>query len=136
MIYIIGPGHGGPGLVAHTYLEGSYTELYPAIEQDRAGMRRLFWQFSWPSGIPSHVAPKAPGSIHERGELSYSLAHAWRDVRQSRTVRPVYPFPIQARRMSETTPTVATPAAHSAKNQSQRLTLGREASALNDSPRG
>jgi xylulose-5-phosphate/fructose-6-phosphate phosphoketolase len=77
MIYIIGPGHGGPGLVAHTYLEGSYTELYPAIERNRNGMHRLFRQFSWPGGIPSHVAPETPGSIHEGGELGYSLAHAY-----------------------------------------------------------
>src|SRR6187402_1182348 len=77
MIYIIGPGHGGPGLVAHTYLEGSYTEFYPAIERDRSGMRRLFRQFSWPGGIPSHVAPETPGSIHEGGELGYALVHAY-----------------------------------------------------------
>jgi len=77
MIYVIGPGHGGPGLVAHTYLEGSYTELYPAIERNRTGMQRLFRQFSWPGGIPSHVAPETPGSIHEGGELGYSLAHAY-----------------------------------------------------------
>ncbi|CAM3285236.1 Xylulose-5-phosphate phosphoketolase [Sphingomonas antarctica] len=77
MIYIIGPGHGGPGIVAHTYLEGSYTELYPAIERNRGGMQRLFRQFSWPGGIPSHVAPETPGSIHEGGELGYSLAHAY-----------------------------------------------------------
>jgi xylulose-5-phosphate/fructose-6-phosphate phosphoketolase len=77
MIYIIGPGHGGPGLVAQTYLEGSYTERYPAIEQNRNGMRRLFRQFSWPCGIPSHVSPETPGSIHEGGELGYSLAHAY-----------------------------------------------------------
>ncbi|WP_049620970.1 phosphoketolase family protein [Frateuria defendens] len=77
MIYVIGPGHGGPGLVAHAYLEGSYTEVYPDIERDRNGMRRLFRQFSWPYGIPSHVAPETPGSIHEGGELGYSLAHAY-----------------------------------------------------------
>ncbi|MBV1690411.1 phosphoketolase family protein [Novosphingobium sp. G106] len=77
MIYVIGPGHGGPGLVAHTYLEGSYTELFPAIERDRSGMRRLFRQFSWPGGVPSHVAPETPGSIHEGGELGYSLVHAY-----------------------------------------------------------
>ncbi len=77
MIYIIGPGHGGPGLVAHAYLEGSYTERYPDIERNRAGLRRLFRQFSWPYGIPSHVAPEVPGSIHEGGELGYSLAHAY-----------------------------------------------------------
>jgi xylulose-5-phosphate/fructose-6-phosphate phosphoketolase len=77
MIYIIGPGHGGPGLVAHSYLEGSYTEIYPNIERSRDGLRRLFRQFSWPYGIPSHVAPETPGSIHEGGELGYSLAHAY-----------------------------------------------------------
>ncbi len=77
MIAIIGPGHGGPGLVANTYLEGSYTERYPAIERSRGGMERLFRQFSWPGGIPSHVAPETPGSIHEGGELGYSLAHAF-----------------------------------------------------------
>lgn len=77
MIYIIGPGHGGPGLVAHTYLEGSYTERYPAVERSRSGLHRLFRQFSWPYGIPSHVAPETPGSIHEGGELGYSLAHAY-----------------------------------------------------------
>src|SRR5579859_3183764 len=77
MMYIIGPGHGGPGLVAHTYLEGSYTEIYPNIEQNRYGLHRLFQQFSWPYGIPSHVAPETPGSIHEGGELGYSLLHAY-----------------------------------------------------------
>ncbi len=77
MIAVIGPGHGGPGIVAHTYLEGSYTERYPAIERSRGGMDRLFRQFSWPGGIPSHVAPETPGSIHEGGELGYSLAHAY-----------------------------------------------------------
>jgi len=77
MIYIIGPGHGGPGLVAHSYLEGTYTETYPNIERNRDGLKRLFRQFSWPYGIPSHVAPETPGSIHEGGELGYSLAHAY-----------------------------------------------------------
>ena len=77
MIYIIGPGHGGPGLVANTYLEGSYTEIYPHIEQNEDGIKRLFRQFSWPYGIPSHVAPETPGSIHEGGELGYSLVHAY-----------------------------------------------------------
>ena len=77
MMYIIGPGHGGPGLVAHTYLEGSYSEIYPSIEQNRDGMKRLFRQFSWPYGIPSHVAPETPGSIHEGGELGYALVHAF-----------------------------------------------------------
>ncbi|WP_158748334.1 phosphoketolase [Acidobacterium sp. S8] len=77
MIYIIGPGHGGPGIVANTYLEGSYTEIYPHIEQNEDGIKRLFRQFSWPYGIPSHVAPETPGSIHEGGELGYSLLHAY-----------------------------------------------------------
>src|SRR5260370_10239716 len=77
MIYIIGPGHGGPGLVATTYLEGPHTEIYPSIERSRYGLQRLFRQFSWPYGIPSHVAPETPGSIHEGGGLGYSLAHAY-----------------------------------------------------------
>jgi len=77
MMYIIGPGHGGPGIVAHTYLEGTYTEIYPNVEQNRDGIKRLFKQFSWPYGIPSHVAPETPGSIHEGGELGYSLLHAY-----------------------------------------------------------
>jgi xylulose-5-phosphate/fructose-6-phosphate phosphoketolase len=77
MINVIGPGHGGPGLVAQTYLEGSYTERYPAIERSRNGLHRLFRQFSWPGGIPSHVSSETPGSIHEGGELGYSLAHAY-----------------------------------------------------------
>src|SRR6266536_1374256 len=77
MIYVIGPGHGGPGLVAHTYLESSYTEIYPNIERSRNGLPRLFRQFSWPYGVPSHVAPETPGSINEGGELGYSLAHAY-----------------------------------------------------------
>ncbi len=76
-IYIIGPGHGGPGLVANAYLEGTYTEVYPAITQDKDGMRKLFRQFSFPGGIPSHVAPETPGSIHEGGELGYALVHAY-----------------------------------------------------------
>ena len=77
MMYVIGPGHGGPGIVANTYLEGSYTEHYPAIERNRNGLERLFRQFSWPQGIPSHVSPEVPGSIHEGGELGYSLVHAY-----------------------------------------------------------
>jgi xylulose-5-phosphate/fructose-6-phosphate phosphoketolase len=77
MIYIAGPGHGGPALVANTYLEGSYSELYPDISQDEAGLKRLFKQFSFPGGISSHVAPTTPGSIHEGGELGYSLSHAF-----------------------------------------------------------
>ena len=77
MFYIAGPGHGGPSLVANTYLEGSYSEIYPNISQDKAGMKRLFKQFSFPSGISSHVAPSTPGSIHEGGELGYSLSHAF-----------------------------------------------------------
>ena len=77
MIYISGPGHGGPALVANTYLEGSYSEIYPNISQDEAGLKKLFKQFSFPGGIPSHVAPETPGSIHEGGELGYSLSHAF-----------------------------------------------------------
>src|SRR2546429_8046559 len=77
MIYITGPGHGGPGLVANAYLEGTYSEIYSNVSQDEDGMRRLFKQFSFPGGIPSHVAPETPGSIHEGGELGYSLAHAF-----------------------------------------------------------
>ncbi|NJN02896.1 MAG: phosphoketolase family protein [Leptolyngbyaceae cyanobacterium RM1_1_2] len=77
MIYIAGPGHGGPGLVANTYLEGSYSEHYPNISPDAAGMKHLFKQFSFPGGIPSHVAPETPGSIHEGGELGYALSHAY-----------------------------------------------------------
>ena len=76
MIYICGPGHGGPGMVANTWLEGSYSEFYPNITQDVEGMKRLFTQFSFPGGIPSHAAPETPGSIHEGGELGYSLLHA------------------------------------------------------------
>ena len=77
MIYITGPGHGGPGLVANTYLEGTYSEVYPDISEDEEGMRKLFKQFSFPGGIPSHVAPEVPGSIHEGGELGYALLHAY-----------------------------------------------------------
>lgn len=77
MIYITGPGHGGPGLVANTYLEGTYSEVYPNISSDEAGMKQLFKQFSFPGGIPSHVAPETPGSIHEGGELGYALSHAF-----------------------------------------------------------
>src|SRR5215469_9871401 len=77
MMFVIGPGHGGPGIVANTYLEGSYTEIYPRIELNRDGIKRLFRQFSWPYGVPSHVAPEVPGSIHEGGELGYSLLHAY-----------------------------------------------------------
>jgi xylulose-5-phosphate/fructose-6-phosphate phosphoketolase len=75
-IYICGPGHGGPGMVANTYLEGTYSELYPNIQQNEDGLHRLFRQFSFPGGIPSHAAPETPGSIHEGGELGYSLSHA------------------------------------------------------------
>jgi xylulose-5-phosphate/fructose-6-phosphate phosphoketolase len=77
MIYISGPGHGGPALVANTYLEGTYSEIYPNISQDAAGLKKLFTQFSFPGGIPSHVSPECPGSIHEGGELGYSLSHAF-----------------------------------------------------------
>ncbi len=77
MIYISGPGHGGPALVANTYLEGTYSEVYPNISQDEAGLKKLFTQFSFPGGIPSHVSPECPGSMHEGGELGYSLSHAF-----------------------------------------------------------
>ncbi len=77
MVYIAGPGHGGPGLVANAYLEGTYSEVYPNVSQDEEGMKRLFKQFSFPGGIPSHVAPETPGSIHEGGELGYALVHAY-----------------------------------------------------------
>lgn len=77
MIFLAGPGHGGPAMVAQTYLEGTYSEMYPAVSQDAEGMKRLFRQFSFPGGIPSHAAPETPGSIHEGGELGYVLAHAY-----------------------------------------------------------
>jgi xylulose-5-phosphate/fructose-6-phosphate phosphoketolase len=77
MIYVLGPGHGGPAAVANAWLEGTYSEVYPHVSQDASGMERLFRQFSYPGGIPSHVAPETPGSIHEGGELGYSLAHAY-----------------------------------------------------------
>ena len=76
-IYVFGPGHGGPAAVANAYLEGTYSELYPEVSRDERGMRRLFEQFSYPGGIPSHVAPETPGSIHEGGELGYALSHAF-----------------------------------------------------------
>ena len=77
MLYISGPGHGGPALVANAYLEGTYSEVYHSIGQDEAGLKRLFTQFSFPGGIPSHVAPETPGSMHEGGELGYALSHAY-----------------------------------------------------------
>ena len=77
MFYIAGPGHGGPALVGNTYLEGTYSEIYPDISQDEEGLKKLFKQFSFPGGIPSHVSPECPGSIHEGGELGYSLSHAF-----------------------------------------------------------
>src|SRR5580700_10538813 len=76
-LYVTGPGHGGPGLVANAYLEGTYSEVYSSISRDEDGMRALFRQFSFPGGIPSHVAPETPGSIHEGGELGYALVHAY-----------------------------------------------------------
>ncbi len=76
-IFITGPGHGAPALVANTWMEGSYSELYPDVSQDKAGMQKLFKQFSYPGGVPSHCSPETPGSIHEGGELGYSLAHAY-----------------------------------------------------------
>src|ERR1700676_2106246 len=77
MIYVSGPGHGGPAVVGNTYLEGSYSEIYPNISRDEAGLRKLFVQFSFPGGIPSHASPECPGSIHEGGELGYSLSHSF-----------------------------------------------------------
>src|SRR6266508_1051064 len=77
MIYVSGPGHGGPAVVANTYLEGTYSEIYPNISEDEAGLRKLFIQFSFPGGIPSHASPECPGSIHEGGELGYSLSHSF-----------------------------------------------------------
>jgi xylulose-5-phosphate/fructose-6-phosphate phosphoketolase len=77
MMYVIGPGHGGPAALAATWLDGTYTEVYPNITQDAVGMHALFRQFSFPGGVPSHVAPETPGSIHEGGELGYSLSHAF-----------------------------------------------------------
>jgi len=77
ILYVCGPGHGGPGMVANTWLEGTYSEVYPQVSRDAEGMRRLFKQFSFPGGIPSHVAPQTPGSIHEGGELGYALVHAY-----------------------------------------------------------
>ena len=77
VIDVTGPGHGGPALVANTYLEGTYSELYPNVSQDEQGMKKLFTQFSFPGGIPSHVAPETPGSINEGGELGYALSHAY-----------------------------------------------------------
>src|SRR2546421_10431207 len=77
MMFVTGPGHGGPALVAAAWLDGTYSEVYPQIGGDEDGMRRLFRQFSFPGGIPSHVAPETPGSIHEGGELGYALTHAY-----------------------------------------------------------
>jgi xylulose-5-phosphate/fructose-6-phosphate phosphoketolase len=77
VLYVAGPGHGGPGMVANAYLEGTYSETYPQVSEDEAGLHKLFKQFSFPGGIPSHVAPETPGSIHEGGELGYSLSHAF-----------------------------------------------------------
>ena len=77
LFYVAGPGHGGPALVGNTYLEGTYSEIYPDVSQDEAGLKKLFTQFSFPGGISSHVAPTTPGSIHEGGELGYSLSHSF-----------------------------------------------------------
>ncbi|HKS77728.1 MAG TPA: hypothetical protein VJQ07_02545, partial [Gaiellaceae bacterium] len=76
-IFVCGPGHGGPAVVAQSYLEGTYSELYPHVTRDEDGLRALFRQFSFPGGIPSHAAPETPGSIHEGGELGYALSHAY-----------------------------------------------------------
>ena len=77
VLYVTGPGHGGPGIVANAYLEGTYSELYARVGRDEPGLQHLFRQFSFPGGIPSHAAPETPGSIHEGGELGYALAHAY-----------------------------------------------------------
>ncbi|BDZ48292.1 hypothetical protein GCM10025867_05330 [Frondihabitans sucicola] len=77
LIFVCGPGHGGPAMVANAWLDGTYSELYPSVTRDKAGMQRLFRQFSFPGGIPSHDAPNVPGSINEGGELGYSLSHAY-----------------------------------------------------------
>ena len=76
MMYVIGPGHGGPAALANIWLDGTYSEVYPSVSRDAAGMQHLFRQFSFPGGVPSHVSPETPGSIHEGGELGYSLSHA------------------------------------------------------------
>ena len=86
MIYLSGPGHGGNAMVAQDYLDGSYTEVYPNITQDKEGLKKLFKQFSFPKGISSHVAPETPGSIHEGGELGYSLSHAYGAVLDNPTL--------------------------------------------------
>lgn len=85
MIFVAGPGHGGPAVVAQTYLEGTYTELNPEVGRNASGLSRLFRQFSWPYGISSHVSAQIPGSIHEGGELGYSLAHAYGAAFDNRT---------------------------------------------------
>src|SRR5688500_15825088 len=77
VLYVCGPGHGGPGVVANVYLEGTYTEVYPEVTRDEAGLRKLFKQFSFPGGVGSHCTPETPGSIHEGGELGYALSHAF-----------------------------------------------------------
>jgi len=86
ILYICGPGHGAPAIVAHTYLEGTYSEIYPEVSQDEKGMLHLFRQFSTPGGVPSHVSASTPGSIHEGGELGYSLVHAFGAAFDSRSV--------------------------------------------------
>jgi len=108
VIYVTGPGHGGPGLVANTYLEGTYSEFYPAVSQTADGMKRLFRQFSFPGGIPSHVAPETPGSIHEGGELGYSLLHAYGAVFDTPTCWPAA-WSAMARRKRARWPPVGTP---------------------------
>jgi xylulose-5-phosphate/fructose-6-phosphate phosphoketolase len=87
-IYVCGPGHGGPGMVANTYLEGTYSEIYPSIPQNEEGMKRLFKQFSFPGGIPSHASPETPGSINEGGELGYSVLHAYGPFSTTRIFSP------------------------------------------------
>src|SRR5438552_8425128 len=90
MIFIAGPGHGGPGVVANTYLEGTYSELYPNVSQDERGIKRLFKQFSFPGGIPSHAAPETPGSIHVGGALGYSQANAYSAAYDNTSIIVVY----------------------------------------------
>jgi len=93
MIYVSGPGHGGPAVVGNTYLEGTYSEVYPNISRDEAGLKKLFTQFSFPGGIPSHASPECPGSIHEGGELGYSLSHSFGAVKRGPVHLPRHGIP-------------------------------------------
>src|SRR3546814_18985403 len=109
MMDVMGPGHGGPGPWAAAWLEGTYSEVYADVSQDEAGIGRLFTQFSFPGGIPSHVAPETPGSIHEGGELGYSLAHAYGARAEGRRVGKECVSPCRSR----------WPSYHSTKKQNQ-----------------